>query len=93
MIGAGERRAADLLARVDKAIETQSKLALGHVLSEPEVLPVPSFMVDTPEDTENTLKARSRHDSHSSDSGIGSSVADSTESLVDKEKTSSGECA
>ncbi|TKA71461.1 hypothetical protein B0A55_07790, partial [Friedmanniomyces simplex] len=39
LIGAGERRTAELLRRVDKAIATNSSLALGAVLSEPEVLP------------------------------------------------------
>ncbi|KAI6880757.1 hypothetical protein KC360_g7121 [Hortaea werneckii] len=73
LIGAGERRAADLLARVDKAIETQSKLALGAALNDPEVLPVPSFMV---EQTDAARPRPHRH-SHSSDSGMGSSVADS----------------
>lgn len=82
LIGAGERRAADLLARVDKAIATQSKLALGHVLSEPEVLPVPTFMVDSIDTNESVAKTthtrpRQHSHSHSSDSGIGSSVAGS----------------
>ncbi|KAF2159142.1 hypothetical protein M409DRAFT_30426 [Zasmidium cellare ATCC 36951] len=77
LIGAGERRVANLLDRVDKAIAAQSKVALSNVLSEPEVLPVPTFMVDTPESAQKT---RTRHHSHSSDSGLGSSVADSTES-------------
>lgn len=82
LIGSGERRAADLLARVDRAIATQSKLALGKVLSEPEVLPVPTFMVNevTLDDT-SALKERTRQHrhSHSSDSGIGSSVVGSAE--------------
>ena len=82
LIGAGERRAADLLARVDKAIATQSKLALGHFLSEPEVLPVPTFMVDRVDTNESAAKStqtrpRQHSHSHSSDSGIGSSVAGS----------------
>lgn len=72
LIGSGERRAADLLQRVDQAIATQSKLALGHVLSEPEVLPVPTL-----DDKSTVTRTRSQHSSrsHSSDSGIGSSVA------------------
>ncbi|KAL1590406.1 hypothetical protein WHR41_00930 [Cladosporium halotolerans] len=72
LIGSGERRAADLLHRVDQAIATQSKLALGHVLSEPEVLPVPE--ADDSTCTQMHVRQSSRH-SHSSDSGIGSSVA------------------
>nr|OQO26127.1 hypothetical protein B0A51_04521 [Rachicladosporium sp. CCFEE 5018] len=80
LIGSGERRVADLLARVDKAVATQSKLALGTFLSEPEVLPVPTFLVDNTNVQEGELiKTAERHHrhSHSSDSGIGSSVADS----------------
>lgn len=84
LIGAGERRAADLLARVDKAIETQSKLALGAALNDPEVLPVPSFMV---EQTDAARPRPHRH-SHSSDSGMGSSVADSD---VDAKSSTTGE--
>jgi hypothetical protein len=66
LIGSGERRAADLLHRVDEAIAAQSKLALGDVLTEPEALPVPTLDGQ-----------RSRHfsRSRSSDSGIGSSIA------------------
>lgn len=87
LIGAGERRAAELLARVDEAIATNCKLALGHVLSEPEVLPVPIFMVDEIVVDEGAgIKARPRHHrhSHSSDSGIGSSIADSAEGAAAK---------
>lgn len=82
LIGAGERRAAELLARVDKAIETQSKLALGAALNDPEVLPVPSFMVDRThaEDGSRASRPRPHRHSHSSDSGIGSSVAGSADS-------------
>jgi len=91
LIGAGERRAAELLARVDKAIETQSKLALGHVLSEPEVLPVPSFMLDQTSIQEDAVLQKTRPrvstHSHSSDSGIGSSVAGSTEGVDAKPST------
>ena len=84
LIGAGERRALELFARVDKAIETQSKLALGAALNDPEVLPVPSFMVNQTSLQADSIvhKTRTRvhRHSHSSDSGIGSSVADSTDS-------------
>lgn len=82
LIGAGDRRAADLLARVDKAIETQSKLAIGTVLSEPEVLPSLSLSKDSTS-SHNKTSTRVRH-SHSSDSGIGSSIADSTECIADE---------
>ena len=69
LIGSGERRAVDLLHRVDEAIATQSNLAnLAHVLSEPEVLPVPTL--------DATCTRRSSR-SRSSDSGIGSSIAES----------------
>lgn len=84
LIGAGERRVADMLARVDKAIETQSKLALGAALSDPDVLPLPSFQVDDaskPHGAAEKTRSRLHRNSHSSDSGIGSSVADSVESV------------
>nr|POF12715.1 zinc finger protein 143 [Quercus suber] len=88
LIGAGERRAAELFARVDKAIATNSKLALSSVLTDPDVLPVPSIAV-TPEASADedpaTRKAglRTRSHSHSSDSGLGASVASTTESARD----------
>lgn len=66
LIGSGERRTVDLLHRVDAAIATQSKLALGVVLSEPEVLPVPTL---------DEARPRQSSRSRSSDSGIGSSIA------------------
>lgn len=78
LLGAGERRVTQLLGRVDKAVAAKSKVALGNVLSEPEVLPVPTFVV---EEQGRAQKTRTRHHSHSSDSGIGSSIADSTESI------------
>lgn len=90
LIGAGERRAADLLARVDKAIATQSALALGNVMNEPEVLPVPSFMLDQANLAEEnsarnvTTRYGQRHHGHYSDSGIGSSVADSDDYKLEK---------
>lgn len=95
LIGAGERRAADLLARVDKAIATQSKLAVAGALTEPEVLPVPTFTVDqtnVPEEAGLKTRTRSQRHSHSSDSGIGSSVAASNESISGKSLTT-GEAA
>ncbi|USW47616.1 Putative Zinc finger C2H2-type [Septoria linicola] len=82
LIGAGERRVTQLLDRVEKAVAAQSKVALGNVLSEPEVLPVPTFVVDRTAEQERGQKTRTRHHSHSSDSGIGSSIADSTESIA-----------
>ena len=66
LIGSGERRAADLISRVDQAIAAQSKLALGNVLSEPAVLPVPTL---------DSTRSRQSSRSHSADSGIGSSIA------------------
>lgn len=74
LIGSGERRAADLLHRVDKAIATNSSLALGHVLSEPEVLPVPTLDDDSDDGTAKRPQTHRSSCSHSSDSGIGSSV-------------------
>lgn len=80
LIGSGERRIAQLLNNVDRAISVNSRLALGNVLSEPEVLPVPEFMVDNTTLQEPQRPRNSnRHHSHTSDSGIGSSIADSSE--------------
>jgi len=78
LIGAGERRVADLLERVDRAVALNSKHALSNVLSDPEVLPPPRLTVTEPSQ-DAPYRARSRHHSHSSDSGLGSSLADSTE--------------
>lgn len=80
LIGSGERRAAELLARVDKAVETQSKLALGHILTEPEVLPVPTFTVHDTTVQERAVRKVRTH-SHGSDSGIGTSIASSEECI------------
>ena len=71
LLGAGERRTAELLRKVDKAVKDQSKTALGEVLAEHEVLPVPTFAVH---DTDATIRKTRTH-SHGSDSGIGSSIA------------------
>lgn len=79
LIGAGDRRARDLFKRVDKAVETQSKLALAHILTEPEVLPVPTFVVHETTGQEGIRKHRTH--SHGSDSGIGTSIAGSEEAI------------
>lgn len=94
LIGAGERRAADLLKRVDAAIEKQSKLALGHALNEPEILPVPKFLLEKTtlrkddkheeERTSERTSERATEHQHASDSGIGSSLAESCERTSDK---------
>jgi len=81
LVGAGERRVANLLERVDQAVAINSKLALASILSEPEVLPLPKLTV-TEASQESTPRARPRSHSHSSDSGLGSSIADSME--IDK---------
>ena len=85
LIGAGDRRTQDLFKRVDKAVETQSKLALAHILTEPEVLPVPTFMVRETTGQEGIRKSRTH--SHGSDSGIGTSIAGSEESIPAKAPT------
>ncbi|KAK4892505.1 hypothetical protein LTR27_008969 [Elasticomyces elasticus] len=91
LIGCGERRTAELLQRVDKAIATNSSLALGAVLSEPEVLPSPDFIVASA-NVEDTGPQKTRPDvrrhSHSSDSGIGASIADSPEATDESSHTS-----
>lgn len=71
LIGSGERRAAELIHRVDEAIAKQSKLALSCVLNEPETLPGPTL----DDCTATKTRTRQSSHSHSSDSGIGSSVA------------------
>lgn len=71
LLGAGERRTAELLRKVDRAVKDQSKEALSNVLAEGEVLPVPTFAVN---DTDVGLRKTRTH-SHGSDSGIGSSIA------------------
>ena len=86
LIGSGERRTAELLARVDKAVQTQSRLALGNILTDPEVLPVPTFAVHRVPDEGNR---KTRTHSHGSDSGIGTSIAGSDES--ESAKTATGE--
>ncbi|PPJ60250.1 hypothetical protein CBER1_01302 [Cercospora berteroae] len=88
LIGAGERRVTQLLHRVDEAVAAQSTVALGNVLSEPEVLPVPTLVADQPTGQRSAPTNRTRHHSHSSDSGIGSSIADSTESIATAKNSS-----
>jgi hypothetical protein len=88
LIGAGDRRTAELFKRVDEAVATQSKLALGAILTEPEVLPVPTFTVhDTSVDERPVVKTRTH--SHGSDSGIGTSISGSD--ISDSAKTATGE--
>lgn len=89
LLGAGERRAAELLARVDRAVETNSKLALSAVLTDPEVLPIPTFTVrDTTVEEQGTRKTRTH--SHGSDSGIGTSIA-SEDAVSSTTVTATGE--
>ncbi|CAD0019768.1 unnamed protein product [Aureobasidium pullulans] len=86
LIGAGERRAADLLAKVDQVIaDNSSAAALGKLLSEPEALPHPRCILDK---TGLQGIAEERRDSPNNayDSGLGSSIADSDE--FDTKKTS-----
>ncbi|KAK1010215.1 hypothetical protein LTR91_002611 [Friedmanniomyces endolithicus] len=90
LIGAGERRTAELLRRVDEAVATNSSLALGAVLSEPEVLPVPNFVVASAHvDDASASKTRTdeRRHSHSSDSGIGASIVESDSASASAEAT------
>ncbi|KAK3068961.1 hypothetical protein LTR53_013071 [Teratosphaeriaceae sp. CCFEE 6253] len=77
LIGPGGRRTADLFERVDRAVAANNSLALAAVLSEPEVLPGPDFT--NADDDAAALKTRPeiRRHSHSSDSGLGSSIAES----------------
>ncbi|KAF4551032.1 Hypothetical protein D9617_15g043860 [Elsinoe fawcettii] len=77
LIGAGERRAVELLKRVDEAIAKNTELS--NILSEPEVLPVPRFMVESaplPDSKPTLFRQDSQQDK---DSGIGSSIVTSDE--------------
>ncbi|GAB7356197.1 hypothetical protein MBLNU459_g6780t1 [Dothideomycetes sp. NU459] len=85
LIGAGERRALQFLARVDQAIERHSSLALGNLLHEPDALPNPAFVLDNTSLDEVTDDKESAHNDglqnhdHASDSGLGSSISDPEE--------------
>ena len=74
LVGAGERRVVDFLARVDQAVNNQSKDQLGSILSEPDILPVPAFLVEGA-----TIETRSdeREEDQAYDSGLGSSISSS----------------
>lgn len=87
LLGAGDRRTVNLLARVDEAVKCQSSAALSSILTEPEVLPFPTLVVhDTTQ--EATDKPGQMH-SHESDSGIGSSIASTDEN--DTARVTSGQ--
>jgi len=94
LIGAGERRAVELLKRVDDAIA--KNVELGSILSEPEVLPIPRFMVENASFSHNKLSEEDQSLSddnehqHGSDSGLGSSIAESTSEKI--RRSSSGMC-
>ncbi|PNS15849.1 Asparagine-rich zinc finger protein AZF1 [Sphaceloma murrayae] len=81
LIGAGERRAVELLKRVDDAIAKNTELS--NILSEPEVLPLPRFMVESaplPE-SKPTMRTRSTSNQQDKDSGIGSSIISTGEKM------------
>lgn len=73
LVGAGERRVVDFLAKVDKAVNNKSKEELGIVLSEPDVLPVPAFLLEGA-----TLSSNhpDQAEDEAYDSGLGSSIDD-----------------
>ncbi|KAG8626787.1 hypothetical protein KVT40_005732 [Elsinoe batatas] len=80
LIGAGERRAVELLKRVDEAIAKNAELS--NILSEPEVLPVPRFMVEHAQVPDSKPPTLSRQDSQQDkDSGIGSSIVSTEEKM------------
>jgi len=82
LLGAGERRAADLLKRVDDAIAKRTELS--SILSEPEVLPIPRFVVEQAAVSQGLSTIQEQDDDQSTtahqraDSGIGSSISEST---------------
>ena len=78
LLGAGERRTAELLAKVDESAAIRSKLAISNILTEPDVLPVPTFVVNDV-DADDKTQVHANRDSDASDSGIGSSVTQSEE--------------
>lgn len=82
---AGVRRVANILERFDKTLAGHSSSALGaSILHDPEVLPLPSFMLHHTTlnadpmdmDTKSVSVEGSPHQ-HTSDSGLGSSVSGS----------------
>ncbi|KAG9808196.1 hypothetical protein KCU98_g22205, partial [Aureobasidium melanogenum] len=88
LIGAGERRAADLLAKVDQVIaDNNSAAALGKLLSEPETLPHPRCVLDN-SGLEGIVQERRDSPNNAYDSGLGSSIADSDEFDTKKTKAS-----
>lgn len=90
LIGAGERRAADLLAKVDQVIaDNSSAAALGKLLSEPEALPEPRCVRD--ETALEDISEENRDSPNNAyDSGLGSSIADSDEFETKKAETTKG---
>ncbi|TKA73316.1 hypothetical protein B0A49_03125 [Cryomyces minteri] len=94
LIGAGQRRVANLLAKIDRTISgSTSSLRAANILGDPEVLPLPSFMlqqtilaepdvmdIDTFDaDCKPTHEAETHH---ASDSGLGSSISGSLPSMA-----------
>jgi hypothetical protein len=72
LVGAGERRVVDFLDRVEQAVNNKSKEQLGSILSEPDVLPVPAFLVAGASlDSLPDL----RDEDQAYDSGLGSSIS------------------
>ncbi|KAI9663656.1 MAG: copper-binding transcription factor [Bathelium mastoideum] len=84
---AGEQRVAEVIDRVNKTLSGFHSSATGaSLLKDPEVLPLPSFMLDStslPPPNHNDAKCcqrrtRQADHTHGSDSGIGSSIGGST---------------
>ncbi|KAK4997936.1 hypothetical protein LTR66_002746 [Elasticomyces elasticus] len=86
LIGAGERRVADLLTKVDRAISDESAKSLSKILQEPEMLPVPAFLLqDTRvEEPEEMGRTNACQEQHALDSGIGSSICSSEQITSEK---------
>ncbi|KAL1305712.1 hypothetical protein AAFC00_007299 [Neodothiora populina] len=71
LVGAGERRVVEFLAKVDEAVNNKSVEQLGSVLSEPDVLPVPDFLVEGA-----SVNSHPDHtEDQAYDSGLGSSIS------------------
>lgn len=89
LIGSGERRAADFLTKVDQVIaDNSSAAALGKLLSEPEALPNPRCVLNN-SGLQDISEERRDSPNNASDSGLGSSIADSDEFDIEKAETSS----
>lgn len=78
--GASVRRVASILENFDRTIAGESSTTDENILSDPEVLPLPSFMLDNTSLDSDCMDVDSKPETedhqHDSDSGIGSSIGE-----------------